>query len=101
MLTKDSDCLANILESIKKIDEYSIQIQNADELNNDSKSFDAILMNFVIIGEMVAKISEEFKIEMIILNGGKLKGLGILWHTIILELTQRKFGKLLKTNSPN
>ena len=61
MLTKDIDSLNNILESIKKIEQYSATFQSADELNCDSKSFDAIMMNFVIIGEMVVKLSTDFK----------------------------------------
>jgi uncharacterized protein with HEPN domain len=42
----------NMLESIQKILEYSEKFENADDLYNDTKSFDATMMNFVIIGEM-------------------------------------------------
>lgn len=58
---KDKNCLQNILDSINKISNYTQLFGTADELYNDDKSFDAVLMNFVIIGEMVAKLSEEFK----------------------------------------
>ena len=57
---KDKNCLQNILDSINKIDNYTQLFHNADELYNDNKSFDAVLMNFVIIGEMVVKLSDEF-----------------------------------------
>jgi len=75
MLNKDADCLANILESIEKIEEYVVLFSNADELNNDSKSFDAVLMNFIVIGEMAGKLSDEFKISNAEIEWWKIKGL--------------------------
>jgi len=56
---KDFSCILNMLESIKKIRDYSSNLNNTDELFNDTKSFDAIMMNFIVIGEMVDKLSEE------------------------------------------
>ena len=75
MSTKDLDCLANILESIEKIELYTIKFKNADELYEDSKSFDAVLMNFIIIGEMVLKLSDEFKSKNSSIEWWKIKGL--------------------------
>lgn len=57
---KDISCIMNMLDSIKKIQAYSKQFKNADEFYNDSKTFDAAMMNFIIIGEMVDKLSEKF-----------------------------------------
>ena len=74
MLIKDLDCLANILESVEKIELYSAQFEDADNLFEDTKSFDAIMMNFIIIGEMVAKLSEEFKSENLEIEWWKIKG---------------------------
>lgn len=75
MLNKDVDCLANILESIQKIEEYVVSLNNADELNSDTKSFDAVLMNFIVIGEMAAKLSDEFRISNSEIEWWKIKGL--------------------------
>jgi uncharacterized protein with HEPN domain len=61
MLIKDSDSLENILEAIERIEKYTLPFKNADELFEDSKTFDAVLMNFIVIGEMAGKISDEFK----------------------------------------
>lgn len=58
---KDTACLLNILDAIEKIKQYSEPFLNADELYNDSKSFDAVMMNFVVVGEMAEKLSDEFK----------------------------------------
>ncbi|MEW5842265.1 MAG: HepT-like ribonuclease domain-containing protein [Bacteroidota bacterium] len=71
---KDKNCLQNILDSINKINSYTQLFQNADELYNDNKSFDAVLMNFVIIGEMVAKLSDEFKENNSKVDWSNIKG---------------------------
>ena len=34
-------------------------MHSADEFYNDSQAFDASLMNFIIIGEMIEKLSDE------------------------------------------
>ena len=52
-----------ILDSINKIQNYSGPYQNADDFYSDTKTFDAVMMNFVVIGEMADKLSEEFKDE--------------------------------------
>jgi uncharacterized protein with HEPN domain len=52
-----------MLDAIDKIQHYASIFTNPDELNNDVKSFDAILMNFIVIGEMVEKLSIEFREE--------------------------------------
>lgn len=40
--TKDYNCLQNILESVNKIDNYIKAFKTADELYQESKSFDAV-----------------------------------------------------------
>ncbi|MFW5759330.1 MAG: DUF86 domain-containing protein [Bacteroidota bacterium] len=50
-----------MIDSIEKIKQYTDSFQDADDLYSDSKSFDAVMMNFVVIGEMADKLSEEFK----------------------------------------
>lgn len=57
---KDFACLLNMLDSIKKIQIYSHKFSNADDFYNDNISFDATMMNFIVIGEMVDKFSELF-----------------------------------------
>jgi len=75
MLTKDWDTLVNIGEAIEKIEKYAADFMNADNLFKDSKSFDAVLMNFIVIGEMTAKLSEDFKNENPEIEWWKIKGL--------------------------
>ncbi len=56
---KDYACLQNILESIEKIKLYSNEFVNVDQFFEHTKSFDATMMNFVVIGEMAEKLSDE------------------------------------------
>jgi uncharacterized protein with HEPN domain len=74
MLTKDHHCLESIVEAIDRILEYTSGFNSADDFNNNYRNFDATMMNFVVIGEMVNKISDEFikkhsKIEWIKIKG--------------------------------
>lgn len=71
---KDFACLLNIIDSIDKIKDYSSSFNNADDLYNDPKSFDAVMMNFVIIGEMAEKLSEEFKSSESQIDWSKILG---------------------------
>jgi uncharacterized protein with HEPN domain len=75
MLIKDQDILANMVDAADKIEKYSAGFVNAEDLYNDSKTFDAILMNFIVIGEMAAKLSEEFKNRNPEIEWWKIKGL--------------------------
>ena len=61
MRTKDQHCLEAIIEAIDKILEYTSGFELPDDFNNDRLIFDATMMNFVVIGEMVDKLSEDFK----------------------------------------
>jgi len=61
MSDKDNKCLLSIIDAIDRIENYCKTFDNADSLYKDNRSFDAALMNFVVIGEMVIKLSEEFK----------------------------------------
>lgn len=61
MLTKDRLCLESILEATERIIEYTAGFDSADDFNNDYRNFDETMMNFVVIGEMVDKLTENFK----------------------------------------
>lgn len=58
---KDFGCLLSINESIDKIFLYIEKFKDADDFFQNSISFDATMMNFIIIGEMADKLSDEFK----------------------------------------
>ena len=58
---KDYFCLLNMLDAIEKIKKYSVSFSSADDFLNDIQAFDASLMNFIVVGEMVEKLSDELK----------------------------------------
>lgn len=57
---KDFACLLNMLDAINKIQAYSRKFNNADDFYGDNISFDATMMNFIVIGEMVDKLTDIF-----------------------------------------
>jgi uncharacterized protein with HEPN domain len=72
---KDLLSLKGILDAADKIIDYSLQFSNADDFFSDQKSFDAVCMNFIIIGEMVDRISDEFKLKYSEIDWKNIKGL--------------------------
>jgi uncharacterized protein with HEPN domain len=61
MSEKDKGNILAIKEAIDKILSFTKDIQNANEFYDDIKTFDAVLMNFVVIGESVVRLSDDFK----------------------------------------
>jgi len=55
--------LLSLIEAIDKIELYTKDFSSADEFYHDEKSFDATMMQFVIIGEMISKLDDNFKEE--------------------------------------
>ena len=60
---KDRINLNAILESVNKIQNFTAGIVNSREFYEDEKTFDSVLMNFIVIGESVAKLGGERLIE--------------------------------------
>ncbi len=58
---KDLASILAILDSIGKILDYLTPFTDPDSFYNDQKTFDAVLMNFIVIGEMTGRISDSFK----------------------------------------
>ena len=53
--------LKAILEAIDKIEQYTADFKNAQDLYHDIKSFDATMMQFIVIGESINRLDDEFK----------------------------------------
>ena len=60
MVIRDQHCVESIIEATERIIEYTSGFDSSDEFNNDYRNFDATMMNFVVIGEMVEKLTDEF-----------------------------------------
>ncbi len=53
--------LSALLEAVLKIENYSKDFSSVDEFYADEKSFDAAMMQFIVIGEVVSRLDEDFK----------------------------------------
>jgi uncharacterized protein with HEPN domain len=60
-MSNDHLALQTIIESIDKILLYSKTSTNADDFYHDTKSFDACMIHFINIGEMIERLSQKIK----------------------------------------
>jgi uncharacterized protein with HEPN domain len=58
---RDIQIVLEIVTSIEKIETFMSPFTQADEWFADTRSFDAALMNFIVIGECVLRLLEGFK----------------------------------------
>ena len=61
MRDKDKTNLLGMLEAINRIKKYVKSITNSDDFFKNEVVYDAVLMNFVVIGEMSERISKKLK----------------------------------------
>lgn len=72
MLNKDYYILLSMLENIEKILRYTRGYQSAEELYQNDRDFDATMMNFIVIGEEVGKLTDEVKAKNEQINWQKI-----------------------------
>jgi uncharacterized protein with HEPN domain len=58
---KNETIILLMLETIDKIMLFTTDLQNVEAFEKDIKTFDATIMNFIVLGESVGKLSEQFK----------------------------------------
>ena len=59
--TRDEAIILLMHEAIDKIFLYTSDMESVADFENDSESFDATIMNFIVLGEAVGKLSDDFK----------------------------------------
>jgi uncharacterized protein with HEPN domain len=74
-MPKDRHALMGILDAIQAIEQYTAPFSSAEDLFASQVHFDATLMNFIVIGEMVDRISDTFKADLPEIDWKKVKGL--------------------------
>lgn len=102
MYSKDELLCFNIKEAVNKILSISNKFSSLEELKKDYVPYDAVLMNFIVIGEMAGKLSEEFKRKYIEIDWFKIQGLrNVIAHDyfgiddkVVWQLTQAKLPEL-------
>jgi len=100
MLTKDQHCLESILEAIDRIIEYTSGINTADDFDKDYRNFDATMMNFVVIGEFIDKISNEFKKKHPEIEWIKIKGFRNIVAHDYFGIDAEEVWQIIKTKIP-
>ncbi len=103
MLNKDYYLLLSMLETIEKIIRYTSMYHSADELYQNERDFDASMMNFIVIGEEVGKLTDEIKLKNEQINWQKIYSLrniiahhyfginvDIVWQIISIDLPKLK-----------
>lgn len=100
MLTRDQHCLESILEAIDRIIEYTSSVNSADDFNNDYRNFDATMMNFVVIGEMIDKISDEYKRKHSEIEWIKIKGFRNIVAHDYFGIDAEEVWQIIKTKIP-
>ncbi len=81
-----------MLESVNKIETFTQGIRNSRAFYEDEKTFDSVLMNFIVIGESVAKLDESFRRANPQVSRSKIKSFRNFVAHNYLELTQKKCG---------
>ncbi len=100
MLIKDQHCLESIIDAIDRINEYTAGFPSADALNDDYKSFDATMMNFVMIGEMVEKLSDDFRAKNDRIEWIKIKDFRNIVAHDYFGIDAEEVWQIIKNNLP-
>ena len=74
MSKKDIANVLAILDAIDQIKKYTENVIDADAFYQNRIVFDATLMNFVLIGEMTERLSDELKNKATHIEWQKIKG---------------------------
>lgn len=113
MLNRDYYILLSMLETIEKIIRYTSNYHSAEELYQNDRDFDAAMMNFIVIGEEVGKLTDEIKAKNKQVDWQKIYSLrniiahhyfginvDIVWQIICNDLPKLKddLNRLVKPN---
>ena len=100
MSSKDKANLLAILDAITRITAYMQGIDSPNEYFSSSLVFDATLMNFIIIGEMVDRISKGLKDKYRSLNWPKMKDFRNLVAHDYLGVDAEEVWQIIKKDLP-
>jgi uncharacterized protein with HEPN domain len=100
MLSKDCTCLLGILDAIGKIEAYTAGFRDADALYASDVTFDAVLMNFVVIGEMAERVSAELKQAHPAVDWRGVKGLRNIIAHDYFGVDAEEVWQIIKTKLP-
>lgn len=100
MSSKDRANLLSVLDAIQKIQTYTGTIASADVFYRTAVVFDATLMNFVVIGEMVDRISDQLKAAFPAVDWQKIKDFRNLVAHDYLGIDAEEVWQIVQTDLP-
>jgi uncharacterized protein with HEPN domain len=101
MSKKDKANLLAIIDSIDKILFYVQDIASALQYHKNDVVFDATLMNFVIIGEMIDRLSESIKDQAPDIDWQKIKAFRNLVAHDYLGVDAEEVWQIIHNHLPN
>ena len=103
MLDKDIANIQDILYAIEHIEEYVDGIASIEDLLKDTKTYDAVLMNFIVLGEAANRLSDAVKTNLSNIDWRSIIGfrnfvahdyfgvdINIVWAAIKIHLPELK-----------
>lgn len=100
MFEKDKGNLLAIIDSCSKILKFTDGLSDAEAFFADERTFDAVLMNFVIIGESVARLSEELRAMEDRVPWPKIKGFRNIVAHDYFGVDAEEVWQIIKNNIP-
>jgi uncharacterized protein with HEPN domain len=100
MSEKDRLNLLTLLEAIEKIAKYSSGYKNADSFYENERDFDASMMNFIIIGEMVMRLSDKLIEENSQIDWHKIRGFRNIVAHDYFGIDAEEVWQIIKTHLP-
>jgi uncharacterized protein with HEPN domain len=101
MLSKDIAICMNMLEAVNKILTISNEYKTKEDFTKNYISFDATMMNFVVVGEMANKLSKTFKEEFIEIEWRKISDLRNIIAHDYFGIDELEIWQIIKTKLPH
>jgi uncharacterized protein with HEPN domain len=100
MSSKDKANLLAILDAIDKIKEYTKGLTSPDEYFKSNLIFDATLLNFIHVGEMVDRLPKDLKERYLGLDWQKMKDFRNLVAHDYLGVDAEEVWQIIKNDLP-
>ena len=99
-MPKDHHALLGIADAISAIEQYTAPFASAEELYASKVHFDAAMMNFIVIGEMVDRISDTYKTTHTAIDWKQVKGLRNIIAHDYFGVDAEELWQIVKKNIP-
>ena len=100
MLEKDEANLQEILVCARKILEFVADISDAETLVADQKTYDAVMMNFILIGEAVSRLTDSVKSANSHIDWANIKGFRNLVVHDYMGIDEYEVWSIIRTELP-